>query len=153
MTQTKWPPEYPGRFSPKLFDLSESHFGSSVPDPDIQAAFAAKLTEVSSPMDIDTILLAKRNSWGEEEMAALASAPVDDYLKVFKSHSGEEFRQILANAFQYARVGNANTQMQQITENSKAALAIIGAESPINAMRVSRYGVTAELPNKADPDL
>jgi len=138
---------------PKLFDLSESHFGSSVTDPDIQAAFAAKLTEVSAPMDINAILLAKRNSWGEEEMAALASAPVDDYLKVFKSHSGEEFRQILANAFQYARVGNANTQMQQITENSKAALAIIGAESPINARRVSRYGVTTELPNEADPDL
>jgi hypothetical protein len=138
---------------PKLFDLSENPFGSSVTHPDIQAAFAAKFTEVTVPMDIDAILLAKRNSWGEEEMAALASAPVDDYLKVFKSHSGEEFQQIMANAFQYARVGNANGQMQQITEKSKAALTIIGAESPINARRVSRYCVTPELPDEADLDL
>jgi hypothetical protein len=128
---------------PKLFDLSENAFGFSVTDPDVQAAFATKLAEVAVPMDIDAILLAKRNSWGEQEMAALAAAPVDEYLKVFRSHSGAEFRQIMANAFQYARVGNANPQMQQITEKTRAALTIIGAESSINARRVSRYGVTA----------
>lgn len=126
---------------PKFFDLSENPFGSSVTDPDVQAAFATKLTEVAVPMDIDAILLAQRNSWGEQEMAGLAAAPVDEYLKVFKSHSGAEFRQIMANAFQYAGVGNANTQMQQITEKSQAALRIIGAESSINARRVSRYGL------------
>ena len=126
---------------PKFFDLSENPFGSSVTDPDVQSAFATKFAGVAVPIDIDVILLAKRNSWGEEEMAALADAPVDKYLKVFKSHSGAEFRQIMANAFQYARVANANPQMQQITEKSKAALTIIGAESSINARRVSRYGV------------
>ena len=126
---------------PNLFDLSDDPFGHSGIDPDVQTAFATKLTSVAMPMDIDTILLAKRNSWGEQEMAALASAPVDEYVRVFKSHSGVKFRLIMANALQYVGVGHTDPRMKQISDKSQAALRLIGAESPINARRVRRYGV------------
>jgi hypothetical protein len=51
---------------------------------------------------------------------------------------------MLANVFQFDRIANASDAMRDITRRAREALKLIGGESPINARRVSRFGVKIE---------
>ena len=80
---------------------------------------------------------------------ALASMPAAEYLKIFKSRSGAELRQLIASALQFARVSNATPEMDEITRRAKEALRTIGSELSINALRVSRLGII--VPSASEP--
>jgi hypothetical protein len=51
---------------------------------------------------------------------------------------------MLANVFQFDRISNASETMREISKRAREALKMIGAESRINARRVSRFGVKFE---------
>jgi hypothetical protein len=78
--------------------------------------------------------------------------PAAEYLRVFKSRSGAELRQLIASALQFARVSNATPEMDEITSRAKEALRTIGSESPINALRVSRLGITVPSGSEQLPE-
>ena len=54
--------------------------------------------------------------------------------------TGDRLRAAVSAALQFSRVGNATPAMQAITNNARAALQRIGGRSPLNAMRVRKYG-------------
>jgi hypothetical protein len=59
---------------------------------------------------------------------------------------------MLANVFQFDRIANASDAMKEIPRRARGASKLIGAESPINARRVSRFGVKVEQPRgNAEP--
>ena len=49
--------------------------------------------------------------------------------------------QVLAGALTVDRIANATEQMKIISEKTKNALEVIGRESPINRIRVKKYGI------------
>jgi hypothetical protein len=49
------------------------------------------------------------------------------------------------------RIVNATPAMRKISRNTKEALKQIGAESPLNARRVRKYGVNVEEEEQPDP--
>jgi hypothetical protein len=88
-------------------------FSGDVDDPDVRAAFNEKVAEVNEAIDITAILLARRGTWSEEQMAALAVAPVEEYHSALKAHSGPELLNMLSNVFQYDRVINVIETMRK----------------------------------------
>ncbi|MCH8168718.1 MAG: hypothetical protein IIC03_12450 [Proteobacteria bacterium] len=90
-------------------------------------------------------MLSIKDGWDDDRLEALATAPIEEYRKAFKSHSGPELRRMLANVFQFDRVVDASDRMKEISRRAREALKQIGAESPINARRVRRFGVEVEL--------
>jgi hypothetical protein len=128
----------------EFFDLDEDPFGDTVDDPEVRAAFREKAAHVEETRDAAALMLSIQDGWDEDRLRALATLPIEEYKKVFQAHSGPELRRILANVFQFDRVLNATDQMREIPKRAREALKLIGAESPINARRVSRYGVVAE---------
>jgi hypothetical protein len=89
-------------------------------------------------------MLSINGAWNNEQLDALATAPIDEYKKAFTSHSGADLRGMLANVLQFDRIVNATPPMREISLRAKGALKLIGAESPINARRVRRFGVLIE---------
>lgn len=128
----------------EFFDLAENPFGGNVNDPDVRAAFNEKATQVEEKRDIPGIMLSIKDGWDTDRLEALETAPIEEYRKAFKSHSGPELRRMLANVFQFDRIVNASDTMKEISRRAREALKLIGAESPINARRVSRFGVKVE---------
>jgi hypothetical protein len=128
----------------EFFDLAESLFGDTVTDPDVRAAFNEKAAQLEEKRDLTGIMLSIKDGWDDDRIHALATAPIEEYRKAFKSHSGAELRRMLANVFQFDRIANASDAMREITRHAREALKLIGAESPINARRVSRFGVKIE---------
>lgn len=129
-----------------FFDLEEYVFAEYITDPDVRAAFNARTAELTETRDIGAILASIKNSWNDDAIATLASASVDEYVKIFKVKTGLELRRLLSNGFQFDRLTNATGQMKAIPRKIRAALEVIGNESPINARRVKRFGVTVALP-------
>jgi len=136
----------------EFFDLAENPFGDNVNDPDVRAAFNEKAAQVEEKRDFPAIMLSIKDGWSEDQINALATAPIEEYRKAFKSHSGPELRRMLANVFQFDRISNASDAMREISRRAREALVLIGTESAINARRVSRFGVKIEQAgNAADP--
>lgn len=132
----------------KLFDLAGNPFGDRVDDPDVQAAFLEKTEGARKEIpDISKTLLEIGGSWNDGQLTVLEKAPIDEYRAAFKSHSGQELRQILANVFQFDRISNASDQMKEISRRAREALRLIGTESELNARRVQRY-VNVKPPEK-----
>ncbi|WP_315766671.1 MULTISPECIES: P-loop NTPase fold protein [unclassified Bradyrhizobium] len=125
-----------------FFDLDDDPFGGNIQDPDIRAAFKEKFDRLEERRDIPAML--RGSDWDQETIAALATLPVEEYLKAFKASSGAELRKMLSNAFQFDRIVNASDAMREIASRARQALQQIGAESAINARRVSRYGVKVD---------
>ena len=128
----------------EFYDLDEHPFGDNVSDPDVRAAFKEKAAQAQEKRDLPAILLSIKDGWDDGRINALASAPVEEYQKAFKSHSGIELRRMLSNSFQFDRISNASGAMREISRRAHEALKLIGAESPINARRVRRFEVKTE---------
>lgn len=135
----------------KYFDLAESPFGDHVTDPDVRAAFDARAAQLVEQRDILSIILSIKDGWDDERLATLAALPVEEYRKLLKEHMGAKLRQILANLLQFDRIANASESMKEISRRTREALRLIGQESPINARRVSRYGIKIQLATTVAP--
>lgn len=128
----------------EFYDLDQHPFGGNVSDPDVRAAFKEKAAQAQEKRDLPAILLSIKDGWDDDRINALASAPIEQYQKAFKSHSGVELRRMLSNAFQFDRIVNASGAMREISRRAHEALKLIGAEFPINARRVSWFEVKTE---------
>ncbi|PWB92082.1 hypothetical protein C5688_00010 [Methylocystis sp. MitZ-2018] len=128
----------------KFFDLAENVFSDTIDDPDVRAAFNEKAAQIEENRDIPAIILSIKDTWDDDRLKALAATPIDEYRKSFKTYSGPELRQMLANVFQFDRIANSSAEMKEISRRAREALKLIGAESPINARRVRRFGVKVE---------
>jgi hypothetical protein len=137
---------------PKLFDLDSNPFQSQIDDPDVRAAFDQKAAEPRDIPDFVTLLASVKDSWSLKILDALASATIDNYKRAFKSFEGEQHRSLVYSALQFTRVTNANPAMDKVTEKAIAALQAIAKESPLNAIRVARFGVAVEPTTKTDDD-
>ena len=124
-----------------FFDLEEYAFAESVTDVDVRAAFDARAAEMPENRDLAAVLLSIKDAWNDEALTTLATASVEEYVKIFEARSGPELRRLLSNVFQFDRISNATDQMKDIPNRARTALQIIGQRSPINARRVKRFGV------------
>jgi hypothetical protein len=103
----------------EFFDLAESLFGDTVTDPDVRAAFNEKAAQREEKRDLTGIMLSIKDGWDDDRIHALATAPIEEYRKAFKSHSGAELRRMLANVFQFDRIANASDAMREITRRAR----------------------------------
>jgi Cdc6-like AAA superfamily ATPase len=78
----------------EFWDLSESVFGDEVKDPDVRAAFAAKLATFEDDRDFagTLIKIARERGWNSEDLIFLANQDVDVYYQTFMSLKGDELR-------------------------------------------------------------
>jgi hypothetical protein len=127
----------------ELFNLRNYPFTSDINDPDVVRTFNEKYTALESKRDAVAILrsIIDTNSWNPEDITALSQAPVDMYYNMLKNHTGTELRKLLDACLQFDRIGNATSEMKEVSRRAKDALIRIGRESKINARRVRRYGI------------
>jgi hypothetical protein len=128
----------------ELFNLNSYPFSGDVTDPDVVRAFRDKYATFAKARDATAILqsMASAGGWNVEDIPALSSLPVEEYYNVFKKNRGDSLHKMLDACLQFDRVGNATPEMSEISKRAKEALARIGRESAINAVRVRRYGIT-----------
>lgn len=126
----------------KFFDLEEYPFAGDITDSEIREAFRSKCATLEDTRDVPGLLLGLKDGWDDDMLVALSTAPVEQYYRAFKQCRGKDLRKMLSGALQFDRISNASAQMREISRRGKEALKLIGKESPINARRVSKLGIS-----------
>src|SRR5262249_18044170 len=85
--------------------------------------------------------MAGTREWSDDDISILAKLPTEEYRKIFKQYAGPELFKIVDACLQFKRIGNASDAMRAVAKSATEALRLIGSESPINAIRVRKYGI------------
>ena len=125
------------------FDLSDDLFGS-VNDPDVLKAFERKSAEVQKalPTPMEAASMLYKNHFLPEAEAALVKLSVDDFIELFREAKGADQAVMVRGCLAFRRIVNASERQSHITETAQAALVKIGEERPLNAHRITKYGIT-----------
>lgn len=131
----------------QFFDLAEYTFRGDVTDPEVIAAFDKKAASMKETRDIRSMLVSLKSGWSEQELLTLAAVPAEDYRQLLKAEeNGQDLRTMLTGALQFDNIVNSTKEMKEISTKVRGALRQIGEESPLNARRVAKYGITADQP-------
>ena len=101
---------------------------------------SATFKDTRDPVEV-MLSIGRTHSWNPQDLTMLSALSIDDYYRIFKETTGDDLRQVVSVCLQYDNVGGGSPEMKRIAENAKEALRRIGKESPVNAMRVKRYGL------------
>ena len=123
-----------------VFDIENHPFRNQITEPDVIHAFQQQQNAAAAQVDAAAILrnMAERHGWHPDDLAILATVSVDEYRRIFKEHRGDVLHGIINMCLQFR--GQADNQ-GIISERARAALELIGRESPMNALRVRKYGI------------
>jgi hypothetical protein len=127
-----------------FWDLDEDSFGENVTDADVVTALNAKLATLEPQAnDAAAILLniATSRGWNRRDLVVLSALTVDDYKRLFKAQRGRDLSKIIKAALAIGVHAGDGIDMQQISSRAKDALRQIGAESPVNARRIRKFGL------------
>jgi hypothetical protein len=128
------------------FDLDTFPFRDRIDDPDVIQAFRDKCgAQEDERSPVDTLLrMASTHGWNDEDMALLSALPVDEYYKMLRTSKDQDLLKILDACLQFDRIANATEAMRAISKRAREALRRIGQESPLNALRVKKYGLDVD---------
>jgi hypothetical protein len=127
--------------SKAVFDRRTQMFGDQLTDPDLIKALDDKFKSFVDQRDPITVLLSMSQGWNPEDIALLRGMDVEAYYNMFKSAKGDTLRRIVNNCLQFSRISNVPDTEKEIATRARQALEKIGRESPINALRVRKYGI------------
>lgn len=125
-----------------LFDLDNNPFSSEIRDTVIWERFKKhfKDNREAMPLQDAVMYISDGNGWSQEHIAALMAATDDDFYNFFKQNHGRFLNTVVKSCLQF----EGRTEHKKIGQTVRAALIRIGKESPLNAIRVRRYGVLIE---------
>ena len=125
-----------------LFNLDEYAFAGDITDATIRERFARRASEAHQAVPLVDALkqMALRNGWSRGNAQALATATEQDFYTVFKGDHGEALGRMVRAALECA----GDQDRAEVSKRARAALIRVGRESPLNAIRVRRYGISPE---------
>ncbi len=112
-------------------------------DPDLVAAFAAKLSEFTDDRKLKDVAISivHRSGWNQSDLEFIDSHSADDFYNIIKVTKGEELRLMVYGLTYFQNVGSDDPKLPSITAKAVEALVRIGKESDINRLRIERFGI------------
>lgn len=125
---------------PEVFDLDRlARFGHELPE-DIRARVMAIKADYTPDYNIDELFMRlKELGFGSEEAKKLAALPVDEYVRVLTTHSGDELQLIRNGVTDYVNVSNPNANAVAIMNKAADALKTIAERNPLNQARTRSW--------------
>jgi len=134
-----------------FWDLRRHEVYRDFTDADMIQAFTLKHASFAGVLVNPTDVLVKigsSNSWNDHDLNLLAALSTDDYERIFMECTGDRLHAAVLAALQFRIIGNATPAMQAIASKALAALRRIAGRSPLNVMRMQKYGIqVGEDPN------
>ena len=129
----------------ELFNLENQPFSVDITDSELIKKFQDIHLSNSTTRTLRQVVhaIAGKNGWSPIDEQILADHSVDDYYTLFKAEAGEHLSSCVNACLQFGRLGNATERQQEIGRRSVEALIRISKESPLNALRVKKFGITA----------
>lgn len=129
--------------TPDVFNVHSFEVYKPIKDKEIIDKFDAINNERKDTRSLKEVLahLSGSSGWNPEDLDVLDKATEDEYYDFFKSLDGSGLTAIIATSLKFARISNANAQMNSVTDKVKGALVKIGEESTLNKLRMEKFNI------------
>lgn len=126
------------------FDLSQYVNASKVIDSVIAKRFSEVQGATHDTRDFTQVLhdITENNQFSNEDLDILARATEDDFYSIFKQERGEHLNAWVSICLKLGYMEGADERQKTVTHMATQALLGIASESPLNARRVAKFGVT-----------
>ena len=129
------------------FWASDDPFHRDVRDSRIQRLVEERRVATTPSFEFEKDLLSAMRSNGEK-LALLAAVPVEQYQHLFESSTGEALNNYIYAALEHRGIGNATESMKKLVANVEEALRRIARTSKLNEIRIRKYNVTLDSPER-----
>jgi len=131
-----------------LFDLENQPFSENVDDTILRERFKEACTKGRQlPTLLDSVLaIAKQHGWSQEQILAVEQATEDDFYNLFLQNQGDQLTTVVRACLQFQTIGGR----QHLAEKPRAALERLGRQSKLNELRVRKFGLTINPPQKPE---
>ena len=138
----------------EFFGPTRSAFPQSI-DPGIEAAFKARLSEMTPERNPAEVLLSidKSSGWNPSDVRFLASVPVETYREILKRLKGSDLHGVITTALQFSQFGGVGSSEMTISERMEEAVRSVANENKLNEMRLKDYIRNKETKSGGTPDL
>lgn len=126
------------------FDLKNYPFSGDISDPELVAIFEQKYSELREFVTAEQVLqrVSSKNGWSSSDESVLIAAGKDELKRIFLTTRGKDLVQYIEFCLQFSRSSEDSDPRREIAKSAIAALFEIAETSPLNAIRLRRYGLT-----------
>lgn len=125
----------------EFFDLTSRPFPEPF-DGEVVAEFGKRLAAFEDGRDpLAVIRKIADGAWKKEDVILLSRLTPEKYYEIFRGLRGDELSRLVNACTKFEEMGGASAEMIAMSQSAKEALRKIGLESPLNRLRVRRYGV------------
>lgn len=115
-------------------------------DQDIREKLAELEEHIKPKYPVDELfMMLSDDGYNDNITGSLANLPVEEFLRVLKSHNGHDFDVIRRGLTQYNRLDNPNEAQSTIIRKTGEALKQIAAENEFNKLKASRWGILQKI--------
>lgn len=119
-------------------------------DGTLDAEVVARLNEARDEQRpkrlLEDILSEPRDLYDQQVVTDLLAFPVEEYERILREHEGDKLAAILRGLHSYSRIGNPTADMEEVTRRYHDAMRKVATDSELNSHRVSRRGITLQVP-------
>lgn len=127
------------RDEPSVFNLSANPFATDIRDPHLLTKFEEEFEKSRRLPSLGEAAthIAQGNGWNPEHIEALERGSVDDYYHLFKQPHGRLLPGLIKACLRFEN----DRDHAAVAKKAAEALSKIAGEGPLNAMRLSRFGI------------
>jgi hypothetical protein len=137
-------------------DESGDVFHRVVKDTEFREALEAALTPLTQKPVKEVLTGLYEGKLSRENLEIACALSTDDLYALFKDLNGETLYPVVRGSLTFQGVSNATEPQKALTQHALEALERIGCESPVNTIRVKKFGVMiaeAVPPNRKESPL
>lgn len=133
------------RANPAAFDLKHAEMFGEIDDPLLRERCLTEFKHVQRilPLQEAIDILLENKRWDDAIPATLATATCDELIALIKANQGPNLQ---AAVTAIERVRGEDGEHVTINNTLREALTAIGQESPVNRLRVKRWGIDLDAP-------
>lgn len=131
--------------SPEFWDPEHDPFDGPIDDDDVKIAIAKCKSEKIDDFDLARDMRLAAKSYNRELIAKIADRITAADVKAhITAQAGADMRSLIYAGLEYQKIGNASDDMNKIVSVTKEAIRLLAKESPLNATRARKYGITLD---------
>lgn len=126
------------------FDIYQYVDAKNIIDPSIDKRFSEVRGETHDTRTLREVLnnVGQKNNFNSDDIEILSRSSVDDFYTLFKEERGEHLDSWISICLKMGHLDGADERQVEISNTATQALLGIASESPLNARRVAKFGVT-----------
>jgi hypothetical protein len=130
---------------PEFWEPEHDPFGRPIDDKDVKSAIAKCKREDIDDFNLELDMRAAAKSYNSELISKIASRITAEDVKVLISaRTDADMKLVIYAGLEYQKIGNASDDMKKIVAATKEAILLLALQSPLNAIRARKFGVTVE---------